>query len=266
MKRNQKTVGILGYGWLGSALGEVLQKRDFVVKASKTKWTNCNTANGVVQYTLRLTEKNIEGDLSFFDNVDQLLVFLPPSQKKTGYSLLAVLAVLYKHLGQTAVKRVIFTSSTSVYGSQTGELKEDSPLKPQTKNGKTLLQCEHFIKEQNLPYLIFRLGGLIGFDRHPIHQLQNKIISNPEGYINFIHQIDVVSVLLIALENLTIKGVYNIVSPHHPKRRDYYTSLSKIKGLSTPQFANEAPLQRIIASKKLEKDFSYTFKVNNLLI
>lgn len=266
MKSNSKRVGILGFGWLGSALGGALQKKGFVVKASKTKWTNKITANGVEQYTLRITEKNIEGDLSFFDNLDQILVFLPPSQKKTGFSLFSVLVVLYKHLEETNIQRIIFTSSTSVYGSQSGEYTENTPLKPQSKNGKILLQCEHFITEQNLPHLIFRLGGLIGFDRHPIYQLQNKIISNPEGYINFIHQKDVVDILLMALEDLTIKGVYNIVSPYHPKRRDYYTSLSKIKGLSTPQFADETPIERIISSEKLEKDFGYIFKVNKLLI
>ena len=140
------------------------------------------------------------------------------------------------------------------------------PPKPETKNGKTLLQCEQFIEKQNLPYLIFRLGGLIGFDRHPIYQLQNKIIPNPDGYINFIHQTDAVNVLLRALENYTLRGVYNTVSPYHPKRRDYYTALCKTKGLPMPQFTDEPAIERIIASEKLEREFNYSFMVNNLLI
>lgn len=266
MKRNQETIGILGYGWLGSALARVMQQTDFMVKASKTKWPKEGSENNVEPYTLQLTEENIEGDLSFFHDLDQLLVFLPPSQKKTGFSLLAVLEVLYEHITQTDVKRVIFTSSTSVYGSQSGKLTENTPPKPETKNGKTLLQCEQFIEKQNLPYLIFRLGGLIGFDRHPIYQLQNKIIPNPDGYINFIHQTDAVNVLLRALENYTLRGVYNTVSPYHPKRRDYYTALCKTKGLPMPQFTDEPAIERIIASEKLEREFNYSFMVNNLLI
>ena len=42
--------------------------------------------------------------------------------------------------------------------------------------------------------IIVRLGGLIGNDRNPIFQLQGKLISNPEGIINFITQRDAIGV------------------------------------------------------------------------
>ncbi len=260
------TVGILGFGWLGRAAAHALLKKNINVKASKTKWPKGSEGVGVEPFALSITEKTIVGDLTFFDALDQLLIFIPPSQNNTGFSLLSILKVLFKHIAQTDIKRVIFTSSTSVYGPQNGVITEKTQVAPHTKNAKVLVQCEQFIQKQNVPSLIFRLGGLVGPDRNPINQLQHKKISNPEGAINFIDQADAVQVLIKALENETPTGIYNAVCPHHPKRRAYYTLQAIKRGLPTPQFAEEPALERIISSEKLQHDFNYVFEVNNLLI
>jgi len=260
------TVGILGFGWLGRAAAHALLNKNIKVKASKTKWPKGSGGVGVEPFALCITEKTIVGDLTFFDAVNQLLIFLPPSQNNTGFSLLSVLEVLFKHITKTDIKRVIFTSSTSVYGPQSGIITENTQVAPHTKNAKVLVQCEQFIQKQNLPSLIFRLGGLVGSNRNPINQLQHKKISNPEGVINFIDQTDAVRVLIKALENETLSGVYNAVCPHHPTRRAYYIMQAKKRRLPTPQFAQEPALKRIISSEKLQHDFNYVFEVDNLLI
>jgi len=268
LNTTSKTIGILGFGWLGSALAEALLQKKYTVHASKTNWEDTSEASpsGLKKFQLVVGDKKMKGDLSFFENTSQLLILLPPSQRKTGFDLLAVLKTLYAYLPNTAVERILFTSSTSIYGAQAGTLDERTPAYPNTQNGTTLTQCETFIQEQDLPYVVLRLGGLIGPNRHPIKQLQHKSISNPEGFINFIHQTDAVNILIKILENESLEGIFNGVCPSHPKRRDYYEAMAKKRGLPPLRFTNEPPLERIIDSKKITDAIGYTFEVNNLLI
>ncbi|STT07127.1 Nucleoside-diphosphate-sugar epimerase [Klebsiella michiganensis] len=59
--------------------------------------------------------------------------------------------------------RIIFTSSTSVYGNASGTLKENSPRNPQTASGRVLKELEDWL--HNLPGTsvdILRLAGLVG--------------------------------------------------------------------------------------------------------
>ena len=179
---------------------------------------------------------------------------------------MALLNSLYQFLPKTAIERIIFTSSTSVYGNQTGIISEDSPLHSDTNNAKLLVQCEKFIQQHPLPNFILRLGGLIGSNRHPIMQLQEKIIKNPAGYINFIHQTDAVNILFKVILKKEINGIYNAVCPNHPNRKDYYIAMAKRKGLPIPKFENDSPIKRKIISKKICQVLNYEFKVNNLLI
>ena len=114
--------------------------------------------------------------------------------------------------------------------------------------------------------IIVRLGGLIGKDRHPIFKLQNRNIGNPGGRINFIHQKDAVSGICNLIVNPKLRGIYNLVSPHHPNREKYYEFMAKKLGLPSPKFTSEPAIIRIIQARKIEDDTPFKYTVNNLLI
>lgn len=66
------------------------------------------------------------------------------------------------------VPRIIFTSSTSVYGDAPGVMKEGTERRPVTASGKVLKELEDWL--HNLPGTqvdIVRLAGLVGPGRHP---------------------------------------------------------------------------------------------------
>jgi nucleoside-diphosphate-sugar epimerase len=66
------------------------------------------------------------------------------------------------------IPRIVFTSSTSVYGNASGTVKENSPRDPQTASGRVLKELEDWL--HNLPGTsvdILRLAGLVGPSRHP---------------------------------------------------------------------------------------------------
>lgn len=63
-------------------------------------------------------------------------------------------------------KKLIFTSSTQVYGERTGIITEKTPLNPITPDSITKMAAELLIKsrysEQSVPYMIFRLPTIYG--------------------------------------------------------------------------------------------------------
>lgn len=57
-------------------------------------------------------------------------------------------------------KRIIFTSTCSVYGAQDGELDENAPIAPLSVYGETKARAEKYLKDKNA--LIVRFGTLFG--------------------------------------------------------------------------------------------------------
>jgi len=66
-------------------------------------------------------------------------------------------------LDTSALRRLVFVSSSAVYGDHDGGwIDEDTPPAPQGKNGEILLQAERWLADQRLPVTALRLAGLYG--------------------------------------------------------------------------------------------------------
>ncbi|MBK0695992.1 SDR family NAD(P)-dependent oxidoreductase, partial [Klebsiella oxytoca] len=102
-------------------------------------------------------------------NVDALVITLPARRTGAGegFYLQAVQEIVDTALAYH-IPRIVFTSSTSVYGNVNGTVKENSPRLPQTASGQVLKELEDWL--HNLPGTsvdILRLAGLVGPSRHP---------------------------------------------------------------------------------------------------
>ena len=166
------------------------------------------------------------------------------------------------------IKKVIYTSSTSVYGFHKENITEKSKTNPMSDAAKKILMCEKKLLENpSFESCIVRLGGLIGPDRHPIFSLSKKQnLPNPKSPINLIHQIDAVGITLCLSENWNGNEIFNAVTKYHPSRKDYYVSISKIAKLAPPKFEKKGKIRGEISSSKLLELTNYQFKVENLLI
>ncbi|MEK9566150.1 MAG: hypothetical protein VW125_03525 [Flavobacteriaceae bacterium] len=267
-KRGLKRIGILGCGWLGTQLALTLKAQKWEIKVSKTTTdgTQAFKQQGWNSFRILLTEEGPQGDLSFFNALDQLVISIPPSRKGSSSYSAQIKTLIYSLQSHTKC-RILLLSSTSVYGTESGKFDENSIPNPQTPASKELLLAENTILQSKNSGVIVRLGGLVGEDRNPIFQLQHKLIPNPRGRINFIHQLDAVNGILTLLSKTERKGVYNLVSPHHPIREDYYTFMAKKHKLPTPVFANQDPVvERWIEASKIAKETRFQYQVDNLLI
>lgn len=249
-----KSVSIIGLGWLGLPLALALKKEgDSTLKIVGTKTDSKGIAsvnaiaktegidtllfNTTLDFSLR--EKGI---WSLFSS-DTVVITLPPSAHHGSRKYPAIIKALVKTAKYCGAKRIVFTSSISVYGvnslSKQNEhvtITEECPLNPITPSAKALVEIEDFLlNHQPLPTTIFRLGGLIGTHRHPITHLSDKPLQNPYGGVYLVHRNDVIAAFLkLIFSQFTNKSIYNIVAPETPTRIDYYTDMAKLYSLAPP--------------------------------
>lgn len=174
-----KRVAIVGLGWLGMPLAMSLTAAGWQVTGSKTTLDGVNAArnSGIDSYLLELTpELNCESDdLDALLSVDALVITLPASRTASGESYVLAVQQLVDSALAYNVPRIIFTSSTSVYGDASGVTKESSALEPVTIAGKTLQNLESWLHQlPNTSVDILRLSGLVGPGRHPGRFLAGK--------------------------------------------------------------------------------------------
>ncbi len=261
-------VGILGCGWLGVPLGKYIKTLGYNIKGSRRSEAGVSALNdkGIKGYRVVLRDNQTSSIESFIEKLETLIISIPPLRKSMEEDYVLKIKNLLENIESTALKRIVFLSSTSVYGSEGGNYNELSPVNPETPSAKAIYNCEQLIINFPLPSIIIRLGGLIGKDRNPIFQLQGKAIGNPQGRINFIHQDDAVYGISNLVHNSELQGVFNLVSPHHPLRKKYYTYSALKFGLPPPKFTSEPAVIRIINAYKIIKLTSFKYNVDNLLI
>ena len=126
-------LGILGCGWLGTALALELLRSEIPVKGSRTQIKGMTALNhlGIEGCVLSLGKTGIEGDLGFFEGLETLVIAIPPGLRKNPETnFVAKIDSLIVYLHKTTIKKIIFISSTSVYGSATGTIDELSTPVP----------------------------------------------------------------------------------------------------------------------------------------
>ena len=264
-------IGILGSGWLGSALAEKAKKKGHEVWVTTTTERKVNTLQnkGFHAQFLRFTESTIEGEPDFFEDIDTLVITIPPGLRKNPQrNYVALIEHIIEKAESFKIQRVLFTSSTSVYGFQEGVITEASDLLGDTPSAQQIMNVEqNLLKNKNFESCIIRLGGLMGPDRHPIFTLSGKKnLPNPWSPINFIHRQDAVAILLQIVENWKGNQTYNAVTPFHPTRKEYFTKMAKMAQLSPPKFEETGTIRGIISSEKLLFELNCRFTVKNLLI
>ena len=194
---------IAGCGYVGCELARLLQAN----KAFEV-WELCRSTEKLPDNVLH----PVSGDLF---NPDQLGMW-PKSIDYVVYTAAATgdrseenyRNVYVKGLGNIITrlqtdgyqpKRILFTSSTSVYHQNNGEeVDENSPTLPDSYAGKIMLEAENILLKSPFPATCVRLGGIYGPDRlWLINQAKagKGYPSEPAVYTNCIHRDDCAGIL-----------------------------------------------------------------------
>jgi nucleoside-diphosphate-sugar epimerase len=268
-------ISILGCGWLGLPLAKALLENGLSIKGSTTSVEKLSVLknSGIQPYLIVLspTLSKGEGDETietFLEASKTLIIDVPPKLRGSEKeNFVAKIENLIPFIEKSTVEKVLFISSTSVYGEENLIVTEETPLNPDTESGKQLVQTEQLLQSNsNFKTTILRFGGLIGEDRHPIKFLAGrKNIENPNAPINLIHQDDCIGVIMAILrqaqnDKLDVNETFNAVTPFHPSRKEYYTQKAIDLKLDLPEFnAENSNSGKTISSTKIENVLDYKF-------
>jgi nucleoside-diphosphate-sugar epimerase len=258
-----KTVSILGCGWLGTALGKKFLTKGVAVKGSAASADSYNLLEmtGVQTYHIKVNPDEVVVDYKNFFNTDVLIIALPPRGENVLENFPKQIGQIVQLIGETKIEKVLFVSSTSVYQSWNGVVREGDEGYPSKINGRALLKAEKLI--QALPGVkttVVRLGGLIGYDRNPARFVTGKTDVIADTPVNLIHRDDAVLIILSLIEKDIWGEVFNACSPQHPTKREFYTKAAAISGIPAPVFSQARENYKIVNSDKLVSRLGYTFK------
>ena len=259
-------ISILGCGWLGLPLAKSLLQNGFSIKGSTTSLEKISLleSEGITPFLVRLEEQQISASVADFLADSQILIINIPPKLRGGSTenFVAKITTLLPFIENSTVKKVLFVSSTSVYGEDNEFVSEASVLNPDTEGGRQLAIVENVLqKNSRFQTTILRFGGLISDDRNPVRFLSGREnIENPDTPINLIHQDDCIGIIekIIALNSWD--ETYNAVAPFHPTRQEYYTQKATELNLALPKFAAlNTIVGKTILNNKVIEVLDYSF-------
>lgn len=256
----QKDLLILGCGWVGTELAIQQLRQGRAVWATTRSKERCNL----------LIAQGIKGATHDFDNSEPLAI---PRQQAFGTIVVSVPASRkldsrgvkdrFKRLCDVLVHyhydRLIFLSSVGVYPDRTGRYDEN--YREVESLDINLLAAEK--QMQTLPRVtVFRLGGLFGKDRIFAKYFQQRICETGNQRANFIHLDDVVELIIRSASPCELPhGVYNLVTPEHPLKKEVILAGAAKYGLEKPSgFQEKHVFEKIVSSEKISRLMDYRFK------
>lgn len=234
-------ISICGAGWLGQPLALRLIKsgHDVVATSRTAEGVQALINKGIPATKFTLGEaipQVLAGEL--------LIVNIPPGGKAMGNSrqnvteFVTQICALFAALCFSATSKLIFISTSAVYGDTQQWVTEKSSVAPKTPSARAHVQIEQFINQNIGPNAcILRLGGLIGDLRHPVTYLAGKEdLLNGEQAVNLVHQSDVIQAIHQIIHKQLWGEVLHLCATEHPSRQVYYPWAARKMGLIPPTF------------------------------
>jgi len=184
------------------------------------------------------------------------LVYLPAPDRRDEDAYRAVFAQGPRHLldalDTTALRRLVFVSSSAVYGEHAGAwVDEDTPVDPPGFNGRILLDAEHWLARQ-APTAVLRLAGLYGPGRTQLlERLRGGRTTAPRAVLhwaNRIHVDDAAAAVVHLLDLPDAEPVYLGVDDTPLPLHVLYDHLAALLGAPAPA---DGPAPAGVGSKRL---------------
>lgn len=174
--------------------------------------------------------------------------------------------------------RLIYISSSSVYGQGAGEVvDEDSPCQPTSEGGRICLEAEQVLRDtamqsNNLSAVILRLSGIYGPGRLLARTEQLKsgltLSGNPQAFLNLIHVGDAARAVVAISQKFPTQAMRMwLLSDAQPVRRaEFYAHLANRVGGPPPTFLNDSPgLNKRCDSTRIRTDLPLTLEYHSFV-
>lgn len=227
--KNEKLC-LIGCGWLGLALAKHLIAAQYHVLATTAQdKTDEFKVDGIPYMPFDISANETIPDIIL--NSDIIIYLIPPLE-------LAVVKNFFDKFPPN--KKIIFTSSTSIYGKNLGFVHESFKPDIHHTNSPLLLQTEEYMHERFSNLTIIRPGGLYGDKRHPVYFLQGKKnLTTGQELLHLVHREDVVQGILSILEGSIWGETFNLVSDLRVPKKEYYINMATKLGLIAPEYIQD---------------------------
>ncbi len=241
-----KHIFCFGFGYVASYLKDHLShfKISSTRRPGKTLLAN--------QYYF---DENSLLDFEIFKDVTHILISIPPNEN--GDLVYRTYGEKFKEL--KSLKKIIYLSSTSVYGDHEGEyVNEDSKTNADDNLGKHRILAEMQWIDSELSVDIIRLSGIYGPNRSVIDRLRHGDVQciHKEGhFFSRIHVKDIVKLLSLIIEDEDSNQIYNFAD-------DYPCSQSEVTMYAYNLMGKEAPRVINFQDAKLSPAMKHYYNAN----
>ncbi len=150
---------------------------------------------------------------------------------------------------ETPPERLIYTSSTGVYGDHGGDwVDESTPIEPTTEKTEVLAEAERvateYAAERGIDGTVARFAGLYGPDRYRLERyLEGPVTA---GYLNMVHRDDAAGAVRFFLEEAVHDDAVVVVDDEPVDKHAFADWLADECGVERP--AKQSKQERLAAS------------------
>ncbi|MFQ3210046.1 MAG: nucleoside-diphosphate-sugar epimerase [Colwellia sp.] len=285
------SLGIVGCGWLGSALAYQLKAQGVAVLATRSNIENTKQlkSQGVDTEVLCLPADQALLNSHPIFKQQCLVIAITPQFRQGRVDYADKVKQLVKSAkASNCVEQIILLSSSAIYNGLSGQVDEGIKLDLSADkvavlndaeqavlsfndtifNKNSVNQSDHSIT--NRKAYILRLSGLVGPNRHPGKFLLNgRMLKSPLAIVNLIHQQDAIGLIQTLLKSDTNSGIFNGVSSTQVSKKQYYQAAASTLELPIPIF-EESNLaadsaSKIVSAQKTRNELNYSFVYDDLL-
>ena len=244
---------IIGCGDIGLRVAKQLSRthRVFALTSQQNRFQELREA-GAIPILGNLDQPESLWRLS---GLAQTVIHLAPPQNQGNRdcrtrNLLRILAQ-----GSNAVRRLIYISTTGVYGDHRGgKVGEATPVSPQSERAQRRVDAERELRlwapTHGVTLTILRVPGIYAADRLPIDRLQAKtpaLLPEEDAYSNHIHSEDLARLVCAAVYHGKPQRVINACDGGETKMGDYFDEVADVFGLEKPPRLPGSELQKIVS-------------------
>lgn len=244
--RQQDHVLIIGCGYVGAALGKALVEAGHEVVGTTTTPERLGELQRLGMKSERVEIHDVDRLHALMAHCRAVYLTIAPRQRGQDYRDVYLTGVrnLVAAAEGTPVTRLIYTSSTRVYGQDDGSwVDESSPTEPRDENGRILLEAERALLDGasrlrsatggDVYATVGRLSGIYGPGRDVsvrVRGLAGTQRSDGDVYVNLVHRDDIVKSLCHLLD-VHHHGVLNLSDDRPTLRREMYDRILAEAGL-----------------------------------
>jgi nucleoside-diphosphate-sugar epimerase len=230
---------IIGAGYTGKAMAQHFQEQGHEVWGLVRSAEHAITLESISVHPI-IADVTQPKTLKDLPEVDSVILSMAAGRRNVSqYHALYIDGVqncLQILAQQNPPTKIIYLSSTGVYGHQSDWVDETTPCHPNSDRSTILLEAEKVVLQSNLPTLIFRLAGIYGPDRHRLKVIENQEwpTDSDNTYMNMIHRDDIVQATALLLEKGEPGQIYLGVDDAPVPRAEFYQWLGNKLGIDLP--------------------------------